>query len=94
MSRDEMTQCEQKKQFIIGDKRVWKWVPVPVSKLFDASPEHIRCAHCHGAVRVHKQQVENGPQDHVEHKSRQDSERCKGGHYFQGEHEISSQPVE
>jgi hypothetical protein len=49
--------------------------------------------HCQGEVRVHRQQVEHGPQDHVEHRSRKDSEGCKGGHYFQGMHRLSSRPV-
>lgn len=95
MAHDLMTQCEQKKQFVSGGKRVWKWVQVPVAKLYDAPRSHIRCMHCHGAVRVHKQQVAHGPQDHVEHLSRADSKNCKGGHYFDGsEHRMSLQPIE
>lgn len=53
----------------------------------------IRCMHCHGSVRVHKRQVEHGPADHVEHRSRQDSERCRAGVHFQGAHQMSLNPV-
>jgi hypothetical protein len=49
--------------------------------------------HCHGAVRIHRQKVANGPQDHVEHRSRQDSQGCRGGIYFDGNHRLSASPV-
>jgi len=93
MPHDLMTQCEQRKLFIENGKEVTRWSVVPVSKLYGAPPADIRCMHCHGAVRVHKRQVEHGPQDHVEHRSRQDSEHCKGGIYFKGVHRLSTAPV-
>jgi len=93
MPHDLMTQCEQKKQFMVNDKREWRWVKVPVSKVIGPY-EAIRCVHCHGAVRLHKQKVDHGPKDHVEHRSRQDSEHCQGGIYFQGKQRLSSQSVE
>lgn len=94
MPHDLSTKCEQKKQFAVGEGREWRWVEVDVSKAIGAPRHAIRCLHCHGAVRIHKQQVANGPQDHVEHLSRQDSEHCRAGSYFQGTHKLSSQPVE
>ena len=93
MPHDLMTQCEQKKLFIVDGKEVARWTSTPVSKLFGATSPNIRCIHCNGAVRVHKQQVDHGPQDHVEHRSRQDSEHCKGGSYFKGVHRRSTAPV-
>jgi hypothetical protein len=93
MPRELMTQCEQKKQFMLTSKREWRWIKVPVS-LVGTFYEAIRCMHCHGAVRVHMQKVIHGPEDHVKHRSRQDSEHCKGGTYIQGEHRLSSQPVQ
>ncbi len=74
MPHDLMTQCEQKKQFLVKDKREWRWTEVPVSRVIGLAYEAIRCLHCHGAVRLHKQRSANGPKDHVEHRSRQDSE--------------------
>lgn len=50
--------------------------------------------HCYGAVRIHQQQVERGPQDHVEHRLRQDSESWRVGVHFQGAHSMPIQPVE
>lgn len=93
MSEDLMAHCEQKREYQVGDKREWRWKNVPVSEAVGAAPKDVRCAYCHGAVRIHQQQVGHGPQDHVEHRSRQDSEGCKGGVYFKGEHRMSSQPI-
>jgi hypothetical protein len=51
--------------------------------------------HCHGAVQIRRQSVDNGPEDHVEHRLRQDSENCEGGSiYDDGKHRLSLQPVE
>ena len=94
MPHELSTRCEQKKQFMVGNNREWRWVEVEVSKAIGAAPHTIRCMHCHGAVRIHKQQVANGPQDHVEHRSRQDSENCRAGIYFKGKHKLSTQPVQ
>lgn len=95
MPHDEMTKCEQKKQYMVDDKREWRWVPVEVSRVVGTAYEAIRCIHCHGAIRIHKQRVDHGPKDHAEHRSRQDSEHCPGGHYYNGEgRRLSTQPVE
>jgi hypothetical protein len=94
MPSDLMSKCEQKKMFKIEGKYIQKWVEVEVSRLPSGEQPDIRCLYCHGKVRVHRQQVEHGPRDHVEHRTRQDSENCKGGHYFNGDHKISLQPVE
>ena len=93
MPHERMTQCEQKKQLMLTDKREWRWIKVPVY-LVGTSYVAIRCMHCHGAVRIHKQKANDGPKDHVEHRSRQDSERCRSGIHFQGEHRLSLQPVQ
>jgi hypothetical protein len=73
----------------------WRWVEVAASRVAGVARSGIRCMHCHGAVRLHRQQVDHGPQDHVEHLHRSDSEHCRGGHYFTGpDHQMSLQPVE
>jgi hypothetical protein len=94
MPHDMMTRCERRKRYKINDSYELRWKEVPVSEVLDAVPSDIRCLHCHGRVRVHRQQVAHGPQDHVEHRSRQDSEHCPGGHYFVGDARMSSNPVE
>jgi len=94
MPHDLMTTCEQKKQFRLTSKKEWLWVKIPVS-LVGTSYEAIRCMHCHGAVRINRQSADHGPEDHVEHLSRQDSENCHGGRiYVQGKHRLSLRPVE
>lgn len=94
MPHDLMTKCEKKTLFKQGNEKVWKWKEVPVSSLTSGSSGDIRCMHCHGSIRVHKQKVDFGPVDHVEHRSHIDSENCKGGIYFKGIHKVSLDPVE
>ena len=89
-----MLKCERKARFKENDEKVWKWVEAKVADLPSGEQPDIRCIHCHGRVRVHKQHVDHGPQDHVEHMSRQDSENCRGGYHFKGEHKMSLNPVE
>lgn len=93
MPHDLMTQCENRRKYKVNGAYEWRWKEVPVSELVNPSPQDIRCCHCHGAVRLHHQQVEHGPRDHAEHRSHQDSEGCRGGHFFQGVHRMSSDPV-
>jgi hypothetical protein len=93
MAHDLMLNCEAKKLFMRDGVKVREWTIVPVSTLVSGASYDIRCMHCHGAVKVHKRQVEHGPADHVEHRSRQDSERCKAGVHFQGDHRLSLNPV-
>lgn len=94
MSDDQMTICERRTQYKRNGEYEWLWKEVPVAEAIGTDGKSIRCVHCHGAVRIHQKHVPHGPQDHVEHLSRQDSEACKGGHYFKGEHRRSTQPVE
>jgi len=100
MAKDMMIQCQQKKPHMVLDEnkkatgqRENRWVTVDVSSLKLTGVE-IRCMHCYGAVRIHKQRKANGPADHVEHREREDSERCQGGIHFIGPiHQMSLNPV-
>jgi hypothetical protein len=93
MARDFMIRCEQRKLYKTDGLYEQRWKDVAVTEILQAAPQDIRCVHCHGAVRLHRQQAAQGPQDHAEHRLRQDSEGCRGGHYFRGEHQMSSRPV-
>jgi hypothetical protein len=94
MPHDLMSKCEERREFLRdGGGREKRWKEVPVSEALDAAQGDIRCVHCHGAVRIHRQREPNGPQDHVEHRLRQDSEGCRGGIHFDGKHRLSSVPV-
>lgn len=93
MPREPMTACEKKKQFMLGSRKEWLWVKVPVA-LLGTCYEAIRRMRCHGAVRVNPQKVNHRPKNHVEHRPRQDSAHCRGGVNFQGEYRLSLQPVQ
>ncbi len=94
MPHDLMYSCEKKWPFMENDKKVLRWKIVEVSTQESGGSGSIRCMHCHGRVRVHKKKVPHGPDDHVEHLTRGDSEGCKGGIHFKGTHRMSSDPVE
>jgi len=94
MPHELMTNCEQKKRFMLKREMEWLWIKIPVS-LVGTSYEAIRCMYCHGAVRIRRRSVDHGSEDHVEHLSRQDAENCQDDNtYVQGKHRLSSQPVE
>ncbi len=93
MPHDLMLRCEQRREYLVNGKHEWRWKEVAVSEAADAASKDVRCMHCHGPVRIHRQQVAHGPQDHVEHRSRQDSKGCKGGIHFDGEQRMSTAPV-
>ena len=87
-------ECEVKTLFKVGGQREYRWTVKPVSSLpTSGARKDIRCRHCHGRVRVHKQQVAGGPTDHVEHLSHDDTVRCRAGSNFAGEHHMSDDPV-
>ena len=88
-----MSRCQRKALFVRDGQRVKDWTEALVAEIPRENPPEVRCAYCHGAVRLHRQQVEHGPADHAEHLSRQDSERCQAGFHFQGEHKMSLNPV-
>lgn len=93
MPHDLMLRCEARREYLVNGKHEWRWKEVAVAETADAAASDVRCMHCHGAVRIHRQKVPDGPQDHVEHRSRQDSQGCKGGIYFDGTHRTSGAPV-
>ncbi|MBP1627348.1 MAG: hypothetical protein H6Q00_1823 [Holophagaceae bacterium] len=89
-----MTKCERKALFARDGKKVKDWIIANVADIPSENPPEVRCAYCHGVVRIHRKHVDHGPTDHVEHVSRQDSENCKGGFHFKGDHRLSLSPVE
>ncbi len=89
---NDMTKCDVKRLYKSNETKDMKWVQRPVAEVQEG--ERVRCTHCHGKVRVHRQHVSHGPQDHVEHTSREDSENCRGGHHFKGTHKRSGHPID
>jgi hypothetical protein len=89
---ERMYVCEVETAYQTNSGIEYRWKKVDVE--LTANTDRVRCAHCAGSVRFHRKQKANGTPDHVEHRSRQDSEYCMGGHYFKGDHHRSQSPVE
>ena len=90
--QDTMTVCAIKRKFLVDGEKVYKWVEAKVSDIPRAA--EVRCLYCKGAVRLHFKKQAHGTADHCEHKTRQDSVNCRGGHFFEGEHRESKNPVQ
>ncbi len=83
-----MTRCETKKLFKIDGKKEHRWVDVAVEDV--TSDSTIRCAYCHGAIKINPAKATGASEPHVTHKSRADADSCQNGS-GQGR---SSKPVE
>lgn len=94
MTDSLMTRCETKRLYKIDGKKEWRWVEVAVTDLADEGEREIRCAHCHGAVKINRRKGERGAEDHVKHRSRADADNCQDGRGVQSGHGLSSKPVE
>jgi hypothetical protein len=93
MAGDMMMRCEEKRLHKVDGKKEWRWIDVGVGDLSLDGDKAVRCTHCHGEVKLRKQKGVKGAPDHLEHRLRQDSENCQGGHYFLGSHRPSAKPV-
>lgn len=94
MATGRMYECEVNVLYQIEGKRERRWVSRKVCDIDDGA--EIRCKHCHGEVRIHRQRQKHGPSDHVEHRSGDDARHCRGGAAFHGteaDHRMSSNPV-
>lgn len=69
--------CEVLTPFILNGVRVMKWTRKPVVHVDGSRP--VRCPYCQGEIRIHKNRVPGGPQDHFEHMRAEDSRRCVAG---------------
>jgi hypothetical protein len=78
MTDDLMTRCETKRLFKVNDKKEWRWVEVAVADIPADGEADIRCAHCHGAIKIHKASGERGPHEHAKHRARVDADNCTG----------------
>jgi hypothetical protein len=85
-----MTRCQTKRRFKINGVKETRWVEVAVADIVGDEAAEIRCAHCHGAVKLQKAKADRGEEDHVTHRLRVDTDNCQGGR-GQG---MSSKPVE
>jgi hypothetical protein len=74
-----MTRCETKKLFKIDGKKEHRWVDVAVEDV--TSESTIRCAYCHGAIKINpaKATGAGAGEAHFTHKSRADADSCQNG---------------
>lgn len=82
--REKIYECEVKRRRVSsrgGYEPFWK-VKNVAEALVDGDTE-FRCKECHGGVKLLRKRVANTPSAHAEHLSRQDSEYCPLGMYFQ-----------
>ncbi|WP_428307263.1 hypothetical protein [Lacipirellula sp.] len=93
MAKDMMVRCEEKRLHKIDGKKEMRWVQLGVADLSPDASREIRCLYCHGQVKLRTQKESSGPQILIEHKSRQDAERCQGSAQYQGSHQRSEKPV-
>lgn len=95
--KEQIYECEAKKLFLRNGQKRWEWVVMPVKQAIEDGVISFRCKDCHGVVRLHNQRIAQGPEPHIEHKSRQDSEYCPLGMHFRQnpgrEPRLSSNPV-
>lgn len=94
MAHDKMYECHKKTLFKIDGEKAWKWKKVKVKGLSKGDNPNIRCLHCHGPVLVAQQQQDDGPPDHVRHRHAKDAKHCEGGSVFEGEHKMSTSPID
>jgi hypothetical protein len=77
---EKLYECEVKRRRVrasgSGYEPFWK-VKNLEEALGDGDTE-FRCKDCHGAVKVHKRHVANGPASHAAHKLKSDAEHCAG----------------
>jgi hypothetical protein len=96
MATGKMYECETSVLIQGPDGRRQRQWKARAVRLIDDG-DTIRCMHCHGEVRIHRQQVPTGPRDHVEHRSGDDARHCRGGAEFRGPdaaHRMSQAPVQ
>lgn len=79
---EKIYSCEVKKLFLRNGRKSWLWVERPVVTAIQDGVTEFRCKDCHGAVKLHRKHIDDGPAPHAEHRSREDSEYCPAGKYF------------
>ncbi len=87
MADTAMERCEVKRFFKVNGIKETRWVEVAAADVARDSEATIRCAYCHGAVKLDK----GG--DYIMHRWRADGDNCQGAHASRGAYGLSSKPV-
>src|SRR5207249_11387968 len=62
---DRIYECEVKRTFMRNGEKVRDWKRVPVTDALADKSSDVRCAECHGAVKLHGRHVAHGPTLHA-----------------------------
>jgi cytochrome c2 len=79
MPDESMTRCETKRLYKTDAGKEWRWIEIAVADIPSGAENLIRCTHCHGAIKLHKEKGETGPPHLAKHKARADADNCKNG---------------
>lgn len=80
---EKIYECQVKRRRLKsggGYEPFWKLKTV-IEALSDDDTE-FRCAHCSGAVKLHRRFVTDAPPPYISHKLKTDSEYCTAGSFF------------
>jgi hypothetical protein len=88
MADTAMERCEVKRLYKINNVKEARWVNVGVSDIASDPEAKLRCAYCHGAIKLDK----GG--DYVMHRWRADGDNCQGGQGPRGTQGLSSKPID
>ena len=82
--REKIYECEVKRRRRTATSNGYEafWKVKPVQEALDDSDTEFRCKDCHGAVKLFKKRVANGPASHVEHIHKADAEYCPASLFF------------
>lgn len=94
MVTEKVYECEVRRWVddLTTAKRVRQWVVMPVERVLQLADVSIRCAKCHGPIRLHRAGPGGVPRAHAEHRQRHPG--CPLGDCFDGEFRLSPTPVE
>ena len=83
--REKIYECEVRRRRRSTNSTGYEsfWKVKTVQEALEDNDTEFRCKDCHGAVKLFKKRVPNGPASHVEHIHKPDSEYCPGSIFFQ-----------
>ena len=82
--REKIYECEVKRRRRTTNGTGYEafWKVKSVQEALDDNDTEFRCKDCHGAVKLFKKRVANGPASHVEHIHKSDAEYCSASLFF------------
>ena len=78
---EKLYECEVKRKRVRASGSGYEpfWKVKNVEEALGDGDTEFRCKDCHGAVKVHRRHIANGPASHAAHKLKADAEHCAAG---------------